>query len=198
LSLLMLLIVIWPVSEIVLGVVKRARPTSARVRDRGSAALLWFVIAVCVTSAFFLQFAESGRMGIAPGTQRLLALGLLVAGLAIRWGAIVTLGHLFTTTVAVQRDHRVIRHGLYSRVRHPSYSGLLLAFAGLGVSFGNWFSLSVIMLPISAAVSYRIQVEERALLEAFGPEYGDYAAQTKGLIPWVYWGCGRGQAKWIQ
>ena len=185
-TVLSLLTIIWPISEIVLGIVKRGRSRSATVRDRGSIVLLWSVIAVCVTAAGFLQSSESGRMEMDPGARGLLALALLVAGLTIRWGAILTLGRLFNTTVAIHGDHRIIRHGLYSRVRHPSYSGLLLAFAGLAVAFGNWFGLVVIMLPIGAALAYRIRVEENALHEAFGAEYSEYAVSTKRLIPWIY------------
>jgi protein-S-isoprenylcysteine O-methyltransferase len=181
-----LLIAIWPISEIVLGVVRRGSSRSTTVRDRGSAALLWSVIAVGVTAGFLLQFEESGRMTASPDRRLPLALGLLVAGLAIRWVAILTLGRLFNTTVAIHADHTIVRRGLYRWVRHPSYTGLLLAFIGLGVSFGNWFSLAAVVVPIAAALLYRIRVEERALLDTFGRDYSEYVAATKRLVPWVY------------
>ena len=184
--LLRVLLVAWPVAEIVLGVVKRAGRGSASVRDRGSLALLWAVIGASVTAAAFLQFVPFGRMGLPGGVLRWVAVGLLVAGLALRWWAILTLGRLFNTNVAIRTDHRVVRRGPYRHVRHPSYSGLLLAFAGLGVSFGSWLSLGVILVPVLAAVLYRIGVEESALVEALGEQYGRYCDATKRLIPLVY------------
>ncbi len=184
--LLTILFAAWPISEIVLGFAKRARHSNASVRDRGSLAVLWTVIVISVASGIILQSVGPGRMAASPRTIQVIAVVLLVIGLIIRWGSILTLGRLFSTSVAIQADHRIIRSGPYRVVRHPSYSGLLLAFAGLGVAYGSWLSLTVIIIPITAALLYRIHVEEHALLESFGSEYSDYRRTTKRLIPWVY------------
>ena len=125
-------------------------------------------------------------MMLSPGTSRLVGLGLLVLGLVVRWSAILTLGRFFNTKVAIQVGHRIVRSGLYRSVRHPSYSGLLLAFAGLGIALGSWLSLGAVLIPVAAAVVYRIRVEEGALVETFGEQYIDYCQTTKRLIPWVY------------
>ncbi len=181
-----LLFIVWPISEIVLSVAKRASSRTAEVRDRGSIKLLWIVIAASVTVAVLLEYEGLGQMAIAPEHLRLIVLVLLLAGLAIRWTAILTLGRLFSTNVAVKKGHTIVRRGLYARVRHPSYSGLMLAFVALGLSFGNWLSLIVIVVPVAAALGYRISVEERVLVDTFGREYEDYISNTKRLIPWVY------------
>ena len=75
---------------------------------------------------------------------------------------------------------------MYRYVRHPAYGGLLLIFVGLGLSLDNWLSLLVIMIPIVAAVLYRMHVEENALREILGREYAEYCAVTKRLVPRVY------------
>jgi len=149
-------------------------------------ALLWVVITGSVTAGVWLQSHELGRIAVTPGRLRQVALVLLVAGLGVRWAAILTLGKLFNTNVAVHADHAIVRRGLYGRVRHPAYSGLLLAFAGLGLSFGNWLSVAVVVVPIGAAIRHRIAVEERVLVEAFGQEYIDYMSVTNRLVPWIY------------
>ena len=71
-------------------------------------------------------------------------------------------------------------------VRHPSYTGVLLAFAGFALTLGNWAALLVILLPISAAFVHRVNVEEDALSRALGPRYTDYMRRTKRLVPSVY------------
>jgi protein-S-isoprenylcysteine O-methyltransferase Ste14 len=114
------------------------------------------------------------------------ALAFLLAGLAIRAVAIVTLGRFFTARVSIQEDHRLVRRGLFRHVRHPSYSGLLLAFAGLGLTLGNWLSLAAILVPITASVLYRIRVEESFLEEKFGREYAEYRRSTRCLVPGLY------------
>ena len=181
-----LVLAAWPVSEIILSLVRRAKRGSARVRDRGSLGLLWGVIIVSMLAAHAIQFARGGTVGASSTVLRSAALVLLVVGLVVRWTAIITLGRFFTSTVAIQREHRIVRAGLYGSVRHPSYSGLLLAFLGLAVSFGNWLSFALIAVPVTAALLYRVHVEEMALLEAFGEEYADYCMATKRLIPGVY------------
>jgi protein-S-isoprenylcysteine O-methyltransferase Ste14 len=111
---------------------------------------------------------------------------LLVIGLVIRWTAIFTLGRFFTTRVAIHDDHRLVRTGLFRLVRHPSYTGLLLLFLGMALSFGNWLSFFVIVVPFLAALLYRIQVEESSLVEVLGQEYVDYRRSTKRLLPGIF------------
>ncbi len=184
--LLTVLVAAWLISEIVLGAARRARQVSARVSDRGSLVLLWVVISISVISGAYLRFVELGRITLSPGALRLVALGLIVLGLVLRWSAILTLGRFFNTKVVIQVGHRIVRSGLYRGVRHPSYGGLLLAFAGLGIAFGSWLSFAAVLIPVAAAVVYRIHVEEDALVETFGEQYVDYCQTTKRLIPWVY------------
>jgi protein-S-isoprenylcysteine O-methyltransferase Ste14 len=114
------------------------------------------------------------------------AIAILVAGLAIRWTAILSLGKAFSANVAIRDSQTVYRSGLYRLVRHPSYSGLLLVFAAIALDERNWLAASVVMVPTTAALLYRIHVEEAALHEAFGAQYGSYSSTTKRLIPGIY------------
>jgi protein-S-isoprenylcysteine O-methyltransferase Ste14 len=180
---LTVVIIFFPISEIVLAVVKRATPAIAQVEDRGSMRLLWVSVAFGVGSAIA---ARSLRLGSLPGSLgllRLLALVLMIGGLSIRWWAIRKLGRFFTVDVAIQPHQPVIQSGIYRFIRHPSYAGLLLTFVGLGVFFGNWPSLVLLMVPTTAAVVNRIAKEEAALLVALGAPYAAYCARSKRLIP---------------
>jgi protein-S-isoprenylcysteine O-methyltransferase Ste14 len=114
------------------------------------------------------------------------AIAILVAGLAIRWTAILSLGKAFSANVAIRDSQTVYRSGLYRLVRHPSYSGLLLVFAAIALHERNWLAASVVMVPTTAALLYRIHVEEAALHEAFGAQYESYSSRTKRLIPGIY------------
>ena len=183
---LQIAIAVWVASEIVLAVFRRRSSRSAVVTDRASAGLLWIVIGVSVFAGAGLHFLEAGRIELAPAVLRALALTVLVVGLTLRWAAILSLGRFFTTNVAIHDEHQVVRRGPYRWVRHPSYTGLLLAFVGLGLSFGSWLSLGVVLIPTTVAVLYRIRVEEETLLAAFGEEYASYARGTKRLIPGIY------------
>ena len=76
--------------------------------------------------------------------------------------------------------------GPYRLVRHPSYAGLLLEFAGLGIVLGTWAGLAVILVPILAALVRRMNVEEAALRQGLGEAYAAYVQRTRRLVPGVY------------
>jgi len=110
----------------------------------------------------------------------------LILGIVVRWTAIRTLGKYFTGSVLIKDDHRLVRSGLYKYLRHPAYTGTLLAHLGLGLSFSNWFTLGFSSIPFIAVALYRMRVEEQALEEAFGSEYLAYSRTSKRLIPRIY------------
>lgn len=179
-------VAVFPVSEVALVFVKRSSRRAAQSEDRGSMRLLWLSIALGVCLAIAAQWIPSTRLPGSPNVIRLVALGLLLGGLALRWAAILTLGRLFTVDVAILTDHAVVQTGLYRVVRHPSYTGLLLAFLGLGVFFANWLSILGLLIPITLAVLNRVYREEQALLSSLGSEYAAYCAHTKRFIPGLF------------
>ena len=176
------------ISEAVLAIVRRAGRGNARSADRGSLALLWAVIFISMMLAFSVAYSvPAAAMSTAVmGPLRVAGLVIFIAGLALRWYAIIYLGRYFTVNVAIASDHRVIDTGPYRYVRHPSYSGALLAFLGLGLCLANWFSLAFAIIPTSCAFLWRIRVEEAALLEGLGGKYRKYMLGTRRLIPAIY------------
>jgi protein-S-isoprenylcysteine O-methyltransferase Ste14 len=182
----MAVVVLFPVSEIVLARIKRTNPQSSQLEDRGSLRLFWLAIAIGVILAIIApRWLPSANVS---GSFRLvgsLALSLMVAGLTLRWVAIFTLGRFFTVNVAIQPGHVVVESGPYRFVRHPSYSGLLLAFVGLAIFFGNWLSIVGLLVPITLAVLNRVAKEEQALRASLGSPYAAYCARTKRFIPYL-------------
>jgi protein-S-isoprenylcysteine O-methyltransferase Ste14 len=116
------------------------------------------------------------------------ALGELVfiAGLALRFWAVLTLGRFFKITVSIQEGRRVVRSGPYRLLRHPSYTGLLVALLGLGLALQTWLGLLALIVLPSIGVLIRIRVEESVLIEALGQDYVSYAAETRRLIPGLW------------
>jgi protein-S-isoprenylcysteine O-methyltransferase Ste14 len=164
---------------------RRYRVSPTKDWDKHSAKL-WDAANAIEPVGMVIGFTGVGRMPAGRNAIGILGLALLVIGIAIRWIAIYTLGKYFTGTVLIRGDHRLVRRGLYKHLRHPAYAGALIAHLGLGLSFSNWFSLSLSVVPYLMAAIYRMHVEEQALREAFGEEYIIYARDTKRLIPKVY------------
>jgi protein-S-isoprenylcysteine O-methyltransferase Ste14 len=183
---LLLVGVVFPISEITLAIVKRARTDEANVQDRGTMLLLWLVIIVSVVLAIMCVWVKATRFQITEWLYYTLTIGLMILGLIIRWSAIITLGRMFTTNVAIQDNHQLVEKGLYRYIRHPSYSGLLLEFLALGFYTANWLSMITLLGPITTAVMIRILREEKVLSLAFGASYCEYSSRTKRLIPWLW------------
>ncbi len=180
-------VILFPISEGVVALLRRAKSSVARHADEGSLTILWITIAISVGIAMFS--AGLSPWAAFPGSAIVrdsLALLLLGLGLSLRWVSIVVLGRFFTVDVAIHRGHTVVERGPYRYVRHPSYTGILIAFLGVGVYCGNWVSLLVVIVPITLAFLRRIKTEELALLRDLGSEYARYRSRTARLIPGVY------------
>lgn len=173
------------ISEVLLNITRRSRGTGVR-QDQSTLRVLWLVILASVAAGIYT--AVRFKWAALPQTQswRLVGLVLFTLGLALRWWSIITLGRFFSVDVQIERDHELVEKGPFRVVRHPSYSGLLLAFVGYAFSLANWASMVVLLLPISLAFRRRIRVEEQALTNALGERYLGYMKRTKRLVPGIY------------
>jgi protein-S-isoprenylcysteine O-methyltransferase Ste14 len=177
---------IYLVSEILLTLTRRSHSKTGTKQDRSTLGMIWLVIAVSVTTGVFV--AQNFRAAVVPDEGIFASAGvvLFVAGLMLRWWAIIILGRFFTVDVTIEKDHELVERGPFRIVRHPSYAGVLLAFVGLALSLRNWAALLVILMPIGAAFIYRMNVEEDALSRALGTRYAEYMKRTKRLVPFIY------------
>jgi protein-S-isoprenylcysteine O-methyltransferase Ste14 len=138
--------------------------------------------ALLAAAARHVEWASMGGGSLPVG----LGISIIAAGAALRIWAVVTLGRFFKITITIQPDHHLVDVGPYRRLRHPSYTGLLLILAGVGIALDNWLSLlALVALPL-AGILIRIRVEEAALMAALGESYAAYAARTARLIPGVW------------
>jgi protein-S-isoprenylcysteine O-methyltransferase Ste14 len=109
---------------------------------------------------------------------------LIAVGLGFSVWARRHLGRNWSSQVVVKEDHALIRTGPYSRLRHPIYTGLLLAFLGTAVIIGEVRGfLAFVLLLISFAIKSR--AEEARMREIFR-EYEQYRRETAALIPYVF------------
>ncbi|MDQ2806083.1 MAG: isoprenylcysteine carboxylmethyltransferase family protein, partial [Chloroflexota bacterium] len=113
-------------------------------------------------------------------------LALMAGGLLFRLWAIATLGRWFTATVRLQTGQRIVQSGPYRLLRHPSYTGTFATLIGFGLALGTGLGAAILVLLPLPAYLYRMRVEERALLAAFGPAYAAYQQTTWRLVPWIW------------
>ena len=157
-------------SEVILAWTRRSsRAAGSQAVDGGSLRLFWWLIGGVVTAACFLAGHRVGPSITTRLPLGAIALAVFTFGTVLRWWAIRHLGRFFTVDVAVADDQHVVDTGPYRLVRHPSYTGLLLQFAGWALTLNNVLGLLLVSATITGAVLNRIRVEERALLTKLGP-----------------------------
>jgi protein-S-isoprenylcysteine O-methyltransferase Ste14 len=111
-------------------------------------------------------------------------LALTAAGIGFSVWARVHLGQYWSGNVTLKEGHRLIRSGPYAMVRHPIYTGLLLAFLGTAVALDEVRGYLAFLIAVEANVR-KFKLEERWLTEEFGEEYSRYRREVKSIVPGV-------------
>ncbi|HEU5379763.1 MAG TPA: isoprenylcysteine carboxylmethyltransferase family protein [Ktedonobacteraceae bacterium] len=180
------ILLIWSTSELA-GPARWHGNDGAKKRDRGS--LLVATLSGLLGLLFFFLLPLLCPVTTITWRQPLVfcaGIVLILLGSSLRWYAISTLGRFFTGSVVIQAGQRVIQHGPYRYMRHPSYTGILVVVAGIGLMMTNWASLCSITLGLLVGLLYRISVEERVLKQELGQPYEEYMRHTRRLLPFIF------------
>jgi len=142
-------------------------------------------------AGYLLLFDGSLRVGFLGERMIPRTWALAGAGVAFVWIGIGLaiwarrhLGEYWSARVTIKEDHELITGGPYRMVRHPIYTGLLLAFVGLALARGEW--RSILGVVIAAGAFWRkLRIEERWMRQRFGDSYQTYSQRVAALIPFV-------------
>jgi protein-S-isoprenylcysteine O-methyltransferase Ste14 len=108
---------------------------------------------------------------------------IFLLGLALAVWARVYIGRNWGMPMTEKAEPELVKTGPYSRVRHPIYSGMLIAFIGTAIALGVlWFIVAAIL---GGYFIYSAFMEERYLTKEFPDAYPEYKRSTKMLIPYV-------------
>lgn len=148
-----------------------------------------FLYSIPTVLAFYLLLAGQApyewlRFRIVSPMPALRIVGITLTALGIGFAiwARFYIGENWSGSVTVKVGHELIRTGPYSWVRHPIYSGMLLAALGTGLVGGQ--IRSVIAVPLLwLGFWMKTRVEERFMLKTFGAQYQEYSRSTGALIP---------------
>ena len=175
----------WPEFKIV----RTARKPAARSDspDAGSYRVIVFGGGIAALLGFPLAWMPILRVpvGARPAVFGV-GLVMIILGSLLRRHCQQVLGSSFTGDVRADPNQRIMTTGAYSLLRHPSYSAGILMNIGTGLALGSWASTALLALAAFAVYSYRIAVEERALLRVIGEPYRDFMTKRRRLIPFIY------------
>lgn len=151
--------------------------------------VLVIIIAVAIRSAHRRDAGASlvsNRLSLFVPSPPLVWIGaaLTAIGVAVAIWARLHIGRNWSPRPAMKEEHELVTGGPYAFVRHPIYSGLILAALGTALT-GSVFGVILVIVSVALFLS-RVGTEERIMLELFPGAYPSYQARTKRLIPFLW------------
>jgi protein-S-isoprenylcysteine O-methyltransferase len=158
-------------------------------RQRASSRILQLILLLFA----YVLVVDSGRdwgwlnLRVVPAGSTATAVGyaLLLAGMLFAGWARLFLGGNWSSNVALKQGHTLVQSGPYRIVRHPIYTGLLVALLGTAIALGELRCFLGVLL---AAIAWKIKSmsEETLMVQQFGDQYARYREQVKGLVPYLW------------
>ena len=170
------------------AIVRRSSRAAAEIGSKDSGSLRFILFGMWLGLLLSFPIAVVKVLRFPPAANQaafFTGTALLIAGSLLRRHCWRVLGEHFTGDVRANADQPVIDRGAYRWVRHPSYTGGILMFAGIGIALSSWGSVVILTLVSVAVYSYRIVVEEKALPLAIGEPYAAFMRTRKRLVPFV-------------
>jgi protein-S-isoprenylcysteine O-methyltransferase Ste14 len=116
---------------------------------------------------------------------RIIGSVLTITGFVFALWARVCLGRNWDSFISLRLHHKLVRTGPYAIVRHPIYSGFMLALVGSALNFGHLRSF-IAAIMVTLAWLYKSGLEEAFMMDHFGMEYDQYCRDVKRLIPLIW------------
>lgn len=140
-------------------------------------------------AAFALLYSGDPRLGVLnnrflPHREWIRALGaaLTVAGVAFAIWARYHIGQYWSGAVALKVGHQLIRTGPYARIRHPIYTGILLALTGTTLLIGQYRAVLALAIWV-IGLTWKASREEALLAGEFGPAFEEQKRLTGFYLP---------------
>jgi protein-S-isoprenylcysteine O-methyltransferase Ste14 len=183
-KLLALIWLAWVVSWVV------AAFWSGRTRTHVATLDSWIYRLPILIGAIFLMPLTERVLGAAPlyhvGTLGTYVLALVtVLGISFTWWARIHLGRFWSNAITHKEDHRIIDTGPYGMVRHPIYTGLIIAILATGIAVGTWTALLGALF-ICFGEWQKARMEEGFLSVELGQEaYRNYSRRVPMIVPFL-------------
>jgi protein-S-isoprenylcysteine O-methyltransferase len=181
-------IFIWIVAAIWVAFIVYFSVVGARAkRDTTPQLRKTLVLTLAIIAAFLLPHLPVFHfVNFAPVSPALSIAGvvLTLAGHALLVAARHTLGDNWSQMVSAKEGHELVTGGPYRYIRHPMYTGTLIALTGSAIVVGGPFVF--VLLVLTPLFLWRTGAEDRLMAQLFPNEHPAYKARTKKLIPFVW------------
>jgi len=140
-------------------------------------------------AAMYLMFSAKSLSGwwfisVLPyrGWMGWLGIAITALGFAFTFWARFTLGGNWSGSVTIKVGHELVRSGPYRWVRHPIYTGLIVAMAGTGLALDQWRGV-VALVVLWVSFTIKRMREEQFMMQTFGAQYVEYSQSTGAIFP---------------
>ena len=142
-----------------------------------------------MAAGFFTLYGSTFRFGVLnrrflPEESWIAWLGavLTLVGVLFAIWARYTIGNEWSGEVQIKENHQLIRSGPYAHIRHPIYTGILLALAGTALTLGEYRAILGVTLFLIGFVR-KAKKEESFLASEFGPAFDEHRRHTGFFLP---------------
>lgn len=146
---------------------------------RGLRSLLFFCFLGLY--AFGFPWVDAGSINL-PGWLSWMGVALGIGSLVLYAWSRQSLGVAWSSRLGVRKEHKLVAHGPYTRVRHPIYLALLSFLASLALMVPNWVLVAIWVFSW-VDLMRRISREEAMMTQVFGDEYRSYQERTGRFFP---------------
>lgn len=157
------------------------RPPIERFSMFASQLGLGIIPAIWVFSGFPKQFNHE----ISP-LSVLIGLAIFTYSLVLFRKTHKALGKMWSHSLDIREDHKLVTYGIYEKVRHPMYTAFWLWAVAPPFLLANWIAGFAGIIGFGTLYFLRVGQEEAMMEAEFGQEYRDYKAKTKRIIPYIY------------
>jgi protein-S-isoprenylcysteine O-methyltransferase Ste14 len=143
------------------------------------------LIATVLRSPWLREFlSQAQRAASRSDTLGWIGVALCVLGFGLAISARWHLGRNWGMPMSRKDQPELVTSGPYAYIRHPIYTGLILAMLGSGIGVNVFWVL--MLVPVSAYFIYSARREEAIMLQQFPEQYAAYMARTGMLVPRLF------------
>lgn len=154
------------------------------VKGPGAAPQVAYNLLTIAGGVLLFAFNSTDTVLRLPPAGRWATLGIAAAGFLFAWWARITLGRFWARNVSRKADHRVIDNGPYALVRHPIYTGIILATVATALLKATLVAWAGVVV-MTAGWYVKARLEERFLHGELGAAYDAYRARVPMLVPFI-------------